>query len=251
MKTYYLYLKTHNQTGLKYLGFTSSKDPSKYTGSGIYWLNHINKHGYDVKTEILIESTSLNEIKITGLYFSDLWDIVNNNDFANLKVESGDGGWCLTKESIDKRNKTKIEKYGSVFPNSKSKEFVEKCIAGRIRNNTLNVQTPETVAKSLATKKKNGTLNVQTPESVAKGIETKKKNGTYGKTNITPESIAKQLETKRKNGTLKRTIESLEKQKQTVKNRPKHTCPHCNKTFSYLKIFIKSHGENCKLKPTQ
>jgi len=33
--TIYLYKKTHNQTGFKYLGKTNSKDPHKYKGSGI------------------------------------------------------------------------------------------------------------------------------------------------------------------------------------------------------------------------
>jgi len=52
MTIYYLYIKTHNITGLKYLGYTKRKDPYKYKGSGDYWTKHINKHGYDVTTEI-------------------------------------------------------------------------------------------------------------------------------------------------------------------------------------------------------
>ena len=41
---YYLYVKTHKVTGLKYLGQTS-KDPFKYNGSGTRWTNHIKKYG--------------------------------------------------------------------------------------------------------------------------------------------------------------------------------------------------------------
>ena len=45
MTTYSLYVKTHQVTGLKYLGQTSKSDPHKYTGSGKYWLRHIKQHG--------------------------------------------------------------------------------------------------------------------------------------------------------------------------------------------------------------
>ena len=90
--TIYLYLKTHNKTGLKYLGKTT-QDPFKYRGSGKRWSNHINHHGYDVTTEILFQSTDTIAIKERGIYYSNLWHIVESNEFANLKIEEGDGGW--------------------------------------------------------------------------------------------------------------------------------------------------------------
>lgn len=88
---FYLYLKTHNKTGLKYLGKTN-KDPHVYRGSGVRWTNHINKHGYDVTTEILAECDTNEEIALIGGYYSDLWNIVESEEFANLKPETGDGG---------------------------------------------------------------------------------------------------------------------------------------------------------------
>ena len=42
---FYLYIKTHSKTGLKYLGYTQKKDPFSYTGSGTYWKRHLKKHG--------------------------------------------------------------------------------------------------------------------------------------------------------------------------------------------------------------
>lgn len=39
----YLYVKTHNITGLKYLGKTNNKDPHSYKGSGKYWILHCKK----------------------------------------------------------------------------------------------------------------------------------------------------------------------------------------------------------------
>jgi len=87
----YLYVKTHNQTGLKYLGKTI-RDPFKYRGSGVRWTSHLKKYGNDVSTEILLECQTNDEVRIWGLYYSNLWDVVNSNTWANLKPEEGDGG---------------------------------------------------------------------------------------------------------------------------------------------------------------
>lgn len=88
----YLYIKTHNKTGLKYLGKTISKNPFKYKGSGVYWTRHLKIHGDDISTEIIFESESKEEIKEKGIYYSYLWDVVNSKNWANLKIEEGDGG---------------------------------------------------------------------------------------------------------------------------------------------------------------
>jgi hypothetical protein len=88
---YYLYKKTHNKTGLQYLGKTT-RDPNVYKGSGLRWTNHINEHGYDVTTEILRECSSNEEVKEWGVYYSKLWNVVQDYNWANLKEECGDGG---------------------------------------------------------------------------------------------------------------------------------------------------------------
>ena len=89
----YLYIKTHNKTGLKYLGKTTAKDPQNYRGSGKRWKNHINKYGYDVTTEIIFQTEDLQELIEKGLYYSELYDVVKSDSWANLKEERGDGGW--------------------------------------------------------------------------------------------------------------------------------------------------------------
>ena len=98
----YLYVKTHNKTGLKYLGKTESKDPHKYTGSGTYWKYHLNKHGNDYKTEILRECQSNDELRTWGLYYSNLWNVVESTEWANLKEETGDAHGKLSIESRKK-----------------------------------------------------------------------------------------------------------------------------------------------------
>lgn len=88
----YLYKKTHKVTGLQYLGKTSKADPYTYPGSGKRWRAHLDKHGYDFETEILAESEDPAEIAKIGLHYSNLWNVVDDENWANLKPESGDGG---------------------------------------------------------------------------------------------------------------------------------------------------------------
>lgn len=83
-----LYLKTHNKTGLKYLGQTT-KDPFKYLGSGKYWKSHIIKHGNDIHTKILFESTDLEKFKEACRAFSIELNVVEDDNYANLVEEVG------------------------------------------------------------------------------------------------------------------------------------------------------------------
>lgn len=90
---YRLYVKTHNETGLKYLGYTKQKAYHKYAGSGTYWKLHLRKHGRDYSTEIIKECQSKEEIKESGKHYSSIWNVVESNDWANLKPETGEGGY--------------------------------------------------------------------------------------------------------------------------------------------------------------
>lgn len=85
---FYLYLKTHEVTGLKYLGYTK-QDPYQYSGSGLYWKRHLQENGNFVKTEVLFSSQNIDEISVEGLRYSKLWDVVNSHEFANLCEEDG------------------------------------------------------------------------------------------------------------------------------------------------------------------
>jgi len=92
----YLYLKTHNITGLKYLGKTI-RDPYKYKGSGIVWSRHLKKHGDYISTTILRNCESKEELKEWGLYYSNKWNVVESKEFANLTPEEGQGGSTYDK----------------------------------------------------------------------------------------------------------------------------------------------------------
>lgn len=111
MNIIYLYIKTHNKTGLKYFGKTIRQDPFKYFGSGTRWLNHLKKHGFDVSTEIYGTYTDIELCKKDALDFSLKNDIVKSKAWANLKIEDITGGWShITKEHIEKGKQTACNK---------------------------------------------------------------------------------------------------------------------------------------------
>jgi hypothetical protein len=144
MTIYILYVKTHNKTGLKYLGQTTSKDPHKYSGSGVYWKLHLNKHGYDYTTEILHRCQSKEELKQHGLYYSNLWNIVESNNWANLKEENGNGG----RQSEEVRKRIGEAGKGRT-PWNKGKQVwsEEERIKIGERNRARGPQSAETIAK--------------------------------------------------------------------------------------------------------
>ena len=111
MKSTKLYIKTHNKTGLKYFGKTIQSDAHKYKGSGKYWLNHINKHGYDVTTIILKEFNDKFILEEYAIKFSELFDIVKSLNWANLKIEDGlSGGWDHYCE-VESNNKGNMNRW--------------------------------------------------------------------------------------------------------------------------------------------
>jgi len=104
--TIYLYKKTHNITGLSYLGKTT-QDPFKYPGSGKYWLRHLQNHGNDVTTMVLKECQSNDEVKECGIFYSHQWNVVESDLWANLKPEEGDGMTSTTAKIINNDQKKK------------------------------------------------------------------------------------------------------------------------------------------------
>lgn len=158
---FYLYKKTHLITGLMYLGFTR-QNPYKYHGSGVYWKSHIKAHGNQIHTEILKECTNNEEIKKWGEHFSQLWDVVNSTQWANLKPETGEGG-CpkgtgsgrkqseATKAKISK-TKTGKKVTWTIPPRS------EELKAHLSRLNTGKIIPPEVTEKRLKTRREMGNL---------------------------------------------------------------------------------------------
>ena len=145
----YLYVKTHQITKLKYLGKTIN-DPFKYKGSGKYWLRHIKKHGYFVDTEILYQSEDPKKISEMGLYYSNLWNIMESEEWANLIPESGHGGnTSLSENYLNAKDKglfgkaTKNKTYEEIHGVEKARELRQS----RSESNKKREKKPETALK--------------------------------------------------------------------------------------------------------
>ena len=138
--TIYLYKKTHRVTGLKYLGTTNSKNPYRYKGSGTYWRYHCNKHGYDIDTEILFETDSKEELRSKGLYYSELWNVVDSKEWANLKPEEGNGGGYVAGSESAKKRSVKMIGHPNWAPppNQQTKDKISKT-----QTDLLSKMTPE------------------------------------------------------------------------------------------------------------
>lgn len=85
-------VKTHNETGLKYLCMTRKKDYINYSGSGKIWVPHLEKHGYNYSTELLFETKDKEEFRRVALEYSNNFNVVESTCWANLRDEQGDGG---------------------------------------------------------------------------------------------------------------------------------------------------------------
>ena len=136
--TIYLYVKTHQKTGLKYLGITTRSDPHKYRGSGDIWKKHIKKHGYHVDTIILRECSSKEEVKKWGIYYSELWDVVKSTEWANLTPEEGTGG--KTREiSANKGKITVVDRDGCTLQTDVDDPLVKTGILVSVNKRTIGV----------------------------------------------------------------------------------------------------------------
>jgi hypothetical protein len=145
---YYLYLK-ESPKGVKYLGKTIN-DPYRYLGSCIIWRRHLKKHGFnskDIKTIILFETTSKEELKEMGLFYSKEWDIVRSISFANLIEETGHGGNELHSEywTIEKR-KEQSDRMKINNPSKKEyvKEILKNIATGRKFSEEVNKKKGKT-----------------------------------------------------------------------------------------------------------
>lgn len=144
----YLYIKTHNTTGLKYFGKTSN-DPYSYYGSGKYWLAHLKKHGYDISTEIYGYYEDREECRVAAEQFSIKNNIVESFEWANLINENG----------IDGGNTSKYRKYSPL--SERQKLSLSKSNTGRKPWNRgiIGSSKGNTTVRSEETKKKLSNAN--------------------------------------------------------------------------------------------
>ena len=164
MTIYSLYIKTHKKTGLKYFGYTK-QDPHIYPGSGTDWKIHLKKHGYQVHTEVLLQTTNKNEIVSWGILYSSKWNIVSAQDdfgnkiWANKIPETGSGAG---------------RKIGSVM-RPESKDLIRAKAVGRKQSNEcIEKRRLKLLGKTVWNKGKSG---YKLPQCANKG----EKNPMFGK----------------------------------------------------------------------
>jgi hypothetical protein len=121
----YLYVKTHNKTGMKYFGKTTREDPYSYNGSGKYWLKHLKKHGADISTEIIASFEDEKECSKFALEYSIINDIANSEMWANLREENGLDGAPIGHITSDE-TKQKISQTLTGKPSVKTKYIIKE-----------------------------------------------------------------------------------------------------------------------------
>jgi len=217
--TIYLYLKTHNQTGLKYLGKTE-KDPFKYKGSGIHWLRHIKKHGNDVTTEILFETNDIEEFKRVGIEYSEKLNIVESDEFANMIPESGEG--VVHTPEMRKKISERMTN-----PSEETRKLRANALMGENNGMYGKVHTEKTKqAMSIAHSGENHHFYG-------------KKFSEEHKQNISKSRIGIEPWNKGKKG--------LQQSPMKGKTRPKEKCCHCGALMDPANL-ARYHNDNCKHK---
>jgi len=239
-----LYIATHNITGKKYFGkttkyFTEKTLQENYHGSGVYWRNHLRKHGDDVTMKIYgIFSTNINDINYVepiALKFSEENNIVKDYDiWANQIVENGlDGVIAGTKMSDDQKLKISNRMQNKVCVKDDNGDCFQIDQKDFDNGNFIGVNKG-----IILTDNHKALIN---PTGRIHLEETKKKIGLAHKNKIVSD------ETKQKLSERAIGDEWKEKQSSSAKNRKQVTCPHCNK-IGHPGNMKRWHFGNCKLK---
>jgi hypothetical protein len=176
--TIYLYIKTHNKTGLKYLGKTTAKDPHKYHGSGADWRTHLKEHGIDYTTEIVRECQTNKELYEWGRHYSNLWNVVESTEWANRIPETGGGAnhteerkELFRQQQLGKKksprtdaHKKNLSNATKGIPKPRSKEHQESWIESSKLNWNNNIERKMKVSEL----GKSNKGRKHTPEALAK-----------------------------------------------------------------------------------
>lgn len=123
-KPTWLYIKQHELTKLKYFGKTTAKDPIKYSGSGKYWKDHLEKHGYKVITlwfELFTNKQTLIDYATT---FSKDNNIIDCAEWANLIEENGLDGWIVGHKRLFKKRKPLTEEHKIKLRTARAKQII-------------------------------------------------------------------------------------------------------------------------------
>lgn len=248
----YLYVKQHSITGLKYFGMTTS-NPTKYNGSGVHWIRHINKHGKDyIRTIKIYEFSNFEECSYFALKFSKENNIVKSKEWANLIEENGlktTTLGCVLSKTTKKKISNSLKKYNKETIKSPSK-LIGRCLSenhkekiklaakikklnpnyihpllGREPSNKGKVGNQIAWNKGKKTGPNSNISNEKRSETLKKKYETE----IHPRKNITPWNKGKKNPTASTNFNTKRM-----------------TCEYCNKSNLNAGNYNRWHGSQCK-----
>lgn len=178
---HHLMIKKCMITGLQYLCKTSStvKDPYIYQGSGVRWLNHIRKHKSRIITCIIGTYDTKEELMRAGIYYSNLYNVVNDTNWANLTEEKGDGGligtgqlgknWKIKDTSNMKKAKTQTEARLEVYRKSSGKNNYQ--FKGMIKTPWGIFETAEQACKTAKLVRQNGDYAISDRATLKKYLQ--------------------------------------------------------------------------------
>ena len=231
---------------MRYFGKCTTRDATRYPGSGLYWKKHIKKHGIEhVATIELFHFDLQEDASEFALNFSRDNDIVNSPHWANLIVENGlDGMTPGTKFTIEHRKnitKALLERSDEV------KERIRRSNIGKthtqetkdiLRMRALGKKhTPESKDKMSASlkeahKRNPRTLSEETREKISKAGVGRKHS------NEAKERIGKAHKNKNVSVDTRLLLSNKAKARQS-------TCKVCGETHHTVTI-SRWHNEKCQ-----
>ena len=145
--------------GKKYLCKTSKNDWENYKGSG----NSITEDLVLEKTTLLGEFETREELKPVGLYYSDLWNVVNDDTFLNQTKEEGQGGYTSYSEERNRKISSKLQ---SIPKTESHKKAISNFRKGKVACKDIETGKVILVSKEEFEKNKNLVgLNKNRPNS--------------------------------------------------------------------------------------
>lgn len=222
-----LMIKTHKITGLKYLCYTGKRisDIHLYTGSGKYWKKHLLKHGKYIDTIIVLQSNNKKEVIEKGIECSVLWNIVESEEWANLRIENGEGGDTVSNKrwitnDVDEKYILKTDNIPEGWRAGRS----NKCVFKNSKKQTEFAKRVNKKTKSTALKNAWNNRDIN-------GFSTRKHAKLKGENNP-----ASWPETKKKISKSLKEVYSVKK-----------LCVICNKFYKNVKAHhVKSHNKKNK-----
>jgi len=187
-----LMIKRHTITGLRYFCKSNIEKYERYKGSGKHWERHIKKHGtkYVVTDWASEPFTDPADIEEFALLFSDLHNIVESKQWANMKPEDGlTGGGPGPGEEGAKKLKATFQ--DPVWKATTGKDRTRKSLEG-FKKTTSDPIWKATTGAILADNASKRFKGIPKPESQRKKMsETQLANGSNGPEKHTEESKAK------------------------------------------------------------